>query len=529
MATVCSHKRSRRRAKSRSKQRDVLQKPRGVIHPRVQKVGPEHFGIVSVDCAKARSKWMLTDFYGTVHVPPIEVEHNQIAFQAAIAQIRDAMRKYAITDLIAAIERTGQYHRPVQRAFRSAGFDTRIVHPYTSKQYRQPSDPDNKTDDTDLAAIQRAAAGGFALVEAELNQSERELQLVVRHRRDLVQKCAALQCQIREHLDAALPGYAACFDDLWKSVVALPLIRHAGSADAISKLGRDGIAMYLREQRIRFQRPTIGRVLAWAARAALPEFAGTMHHAVAMALDMDRTHKVLEIQALERDLAGRLARTPYILLLSIPGVNVVSAADCAGEIGPMRCYLNSRAITGRAGLYPSRYQSDRVDHSDGPLVRRGNRAIRTVLMSVADNLITCNRYFRTKAAGWKADGCDPRLVHTRVAMRFARIAFQLVSGRQVFRHPCTQDHSYILQKFIAFQQERETPMKQVLSDLQAIIDQLPESARASEATVLAEELSNIRSKRRHGEQPIGEILPAVLARLGVSAVQSEVSGGATPT
>jgi hypothetical protein len=34
---------------------------------------------------------------------------------------------------------------------------------------------------------------------------------VVRQRRDLVRKCAALQCQIREHLDAALPGYAACF------------------------------------------------------------------------------------------------------------------------------------------------------------------------------------------------------------------------------------------------------------------------------------------------------------------------------
>jgi hypothetical protein len=64
--------------------------------------------------------------------------------------------------------------------------------------------------------------------------------------------------------------------------------------------------------------------------------------------------KSLEIQALERDLAARVARTPYILLLSLPGVNVVSAADCAGEFGPIRFYPNGRAITGRAGLYPSR-------------------------------------------------------------------------------------------------------------------------------------------------------------------------------
>jgi hypothetical protein len=44
-------------------------KPHGVIQPRVQRVGPEHFGIVSVDCAKARFKWMLCDFYGKVLIP----------------------------------------------------------------------------------------------------------------------------------------------------------------------------------------------------------------------------------------------------------------------------------------------------------------------------------------------------------------------------------------------------------------------------------------------------------------------------
>jgi hypothetical protein len=316
---------------------------------------------------------------------------------------------------------------------------------------------------------------------------------------------------------------------LWKSPIALPLIRHAGSIDAIRSLGHEGIATWLREQKIRFQQRIVDRVLAWAAQAAVPAIAAARHHAIAMMLDDDRIQKELEIQALERDLASRLARSPYVLLLSIPGVNVVSAADCAGEIGPMRWYLNSRAITGRAGLYPSRYQSDRVDHPDGPLVRRGNRAILTVLMNVADNLVVCNRYFRTKAAGWKMNGHDPRLIRTRVAMRFTRIAFHLVSGHQVFRHPCTQEHSYILQKYIAFHEEHETPMTQVLADLQAIIEQLPSNARADEATVLAEQLANIRSNRRRGEQPIGDILPAVLARLGVSTVQSEVSGGATPT
>src|SRR6185369_1938241 len=82
-------KRSRKKSKSRAAQ--FLQKPRGVIQPRVQKVGPEHFGIISVDCAKLRSKWMLADFYGKVLVPPTWVAHNRVELDAMLAQVRAAL------------------------------------------------------------------------------------------------------------------------------------------------------------------------------------------------------------------------------------------------------------------------------------------------------------------------------------------------------------------------------------------------------------------------------------------------------
>jgi hypothetical protein len=61
----------------------------------------------------------------------------------------------------------------------------------------------------------------------------------------------------------------------------------------------------------------------------------------------------------------RLARTPYVLLRSFPGINVVRASEFAREKGPISNYANSRTITGCAGLGPSRYQSDLVDHASG--------------------------------------------------------------------------------------------------------------------------------------------------------------------
>ncbi len=325
--------RSRKRASSRRP--EVLQKPRGVIHPRVQKVGPEHFGIVSVDCAKARAKWMLCDFYGKVLVAPTIVEHNRIGLTAATTQLRQEMAQHGLHDVIVAIERTGRYHHPTQRAFAAAGFEVRIVHPFATKQFRQASDPGNKTDDTDLVAIQRAAVNGFALIEPPRDDTWKELQLFIRYRRDLVFKTSALCAQIREHLEAALPGYAACFDKLWDIGCVFPLVRVFGSAEAMVQAGLPGLIEQLRQQRLRFQERTLKRILTWAEQAAPSDQAAALHRRLALNLEDDRLRKNQEIQGLEREIASRLVHTPYVLLLSFPGINVVSAADFAGEMGPI--------------------------------------------------------------------------------------------------------------------------------------------------------------------------------------------------
>jgi len=509
--------------KSRSRAAAYLQKPRGVIHPRVQKVGPEHFAIVCVDCAKARSKWMLTDFYGRVLVPPTEVAHNRVELAGAVAQVRAALTQHDLRDCLVAIERTGRYHHPVKNTFAQAGFDTRLVHPYATKQFRQPANPDYKTDDADMAAMQLAAVNGFALREATPAESWVQLQLCIRQRRDLVGKCSALACQIRHHLDAALPGYAACFDKLWDSNVAFRLVRDFGSATAIAEQGVTALCHYLNQQKVRFQERTLQTVVLWAKNAAAADVAGDLHRQIALAYEDDRQRKTQEILALERDIAHRLAQTPYVLLMSFPGVNVVSAADFAGEMGPIEHYANARAITGRAGLFPSRYQSDRVDRADGPLVRRANRSLRAVILGIADNLMLCNRHFRTLAVAWKIAGKDPRKSHVKVGMRFCRIAYHMVAGRQVFRHPSLRARGYILDKLLAFHLEHRTPYEQIMRDLHLATNQIPTKEHAAEAKPLADRLRITRAAGKPGPQPLNEILAIVLARLGVGMIPSKPS------
>ncbi len=519
MATTRARKRpsSRRPATS-------VGKPRGILHPRVQLVGPEHFGIVCFDCAKVRSKFLLADFYGRVLIPPTTVAHNRPDLDAAVAQVRQAFATHQLRDGLVAIERTGRYHRLVQRTFAAAGFETRIIHPFVTKQYRQPVDPGNKTDDTDLSAIHRATVTGCALLEASRDEAWTTLLLLIRHRRDLVRKGAALNCQIRDHLEAALPGFAACFNKLWDNPVAWHLLDHFATAERLRDAGVTTLCQSLRQAGIRFQHRTVQTVLDWAGQAAPGDVAADQHRRIALAYYRDRLQKTQEIHGLERDIAGRLVQTPYVLLLSFPGLNVVSAADFAGEMGPIEHYRNAKAITGRAGLRPSRYQSDSVDQANGPLVRNCNRSLRAAILGIADNLLVCNHHFGVLATQWAAQGKDPRHTRVKVALRFCRIAFQMVAGRQVFHHPSIQGRHYILDKLSAFHRDHDTSMPEVLRDLQAAVGQVPAREHAAEAAPLHEELRKIQDGHRRGPQPLGDILPIVLARLGVGAVQSDESG-----
>ena len=509
MVQVIRVRRKQRRSSSRQ---SVSPPPAGELNARVRQVGVERFAFVCVDPAKHRSRWMMADFLGQVLLPPATVEHSAGALQAAVASVRRRMQETDVQAVWVIVERTGQYHLPVQRAFAHAGFETRILHPFATKQYRQIADPGNKTDDTDLAAQHRAAVAGFGLIELPLDDDFRRLRLLARHRRDLVEKSSALCSQLREHLHLIMPGYALCFDDLWDSAIALPIARRTGTPQALLHMGGTKLTHSLQRDRLRFQKATLDRVLAWARQAPAPDPDAPLHQRIWTGLDDDRLAKRREIEALERDLAATLVRTPYVLLMAIPGINVVSAAELAGEMGPIAHYANPNAITGRAGLYPSRYQSDQVDLPNGPLVRCANRRLRAALLRIADNLVLNNRYFRAHADVQRQHAADERAIRVRAAKKFTRLAFAVLAGRQVLRHACCQPGDAILLKLSEFHRLHHTPAAQMLTDLQATVDQLPRQAYTREAQSLSAKLQTASSRRR-GPALLGELLPAVLAKL----------------
>jgi transposase len=519
-----THRENRKSKSKKARRRKSLQKPNGVISPRVQKVGGEHFAIVCIDPAKHRSEWMMADYFGNLLIEPQTVKHQAAFFKLAVEQVRQAQQEHDIQDTIVAVERTGNYYLFPKRAFASAGFETRVIHPFATKQYRTPADPGNKTDETDLYAQHRAAVAGFGLCELELKSPYRELQLRVRHRRNLVEKGAALACQIRDHLHLAMPGYANLFQRLFETQSALAIAQRCKSPAEVIELGSAGLRKHLREKKTVCRAPTFDKVITWATQAQHDNIQdGPLHHAIWTDLHALYEQFQRKIEALEQQLAGDIVQTPYVRLLAISGINVVSAAELAGEMGPISQYANANAITGRAGLYPSRHQSDQKDHDCGPMVRQANRRLRGVLMRIADNLACHCNYYRGQAEVDQSRGIDKRASRVKIANRFTRLALACVGGDQPMRHPCFRQPDSILEKLRCFYHKHNTPPDRLLVDLETTIEQLPYNTRNHEAAIVANVLQQQASRRR-GCVAIGELLPAVLARLGVQTTNTNESG-----
>jgi transposase len=521
LEAVMSKTRSQPRRRRRT---NFVQKPNGSLAPRVQAVGPERFGIVMVDVSKERIQTQICDFYGNEIVPFTVYEQSRPGCEACLRSIQQVQADSRVLDLVVAIERTGEYHRPFQRAAQRAHYDVRIVHPLATHHFRSIAHPGNKTDPTDLGGIHRATVNGFGLIERVLPPEYAQLQLLVRHRRDLVHKQTTLCCQIQEALHAIMPGYEQCFARLWDSTLALPIARATGSAEAIVRRGVPGLAELVEHGHWPRHQTTLQQIVQWAQAAPPAHAHSDILRGVLDDLDQDRLEKNRQIRQLERRMATHLADMPFVRLLVIPGINVVSAADLGGELGPISHYANANAITGRAGHFPARYQSDEVDRADGALIRAANRRLRATLMQIADNLVTCNHYFRAKASTWRSAGKDPRWIRVKVGKIFSRIAYAILAGAGPFQHPCLHGDNYVVRKLNVFHLAHQTPVVEVLAGLRAAIAQLPHAQYAHEARPWQQDYERRQASRRGGPTPLSEIILEVLARLGVGTVESTNEG-----
>ncbi len=190
------------------------------------------------------------------------------------------------------------------------------------------------------------------------------------------------------------------------------------------------------------------------------------------------------------------------------------ASDYGAELGPISNYATSKSIAGRAGLYPSRWQSGHTDHPDGPLVARRNRQLRAALMRLARNLDRSNQYFMGMAAAYarRHDDHDPKVV---IARAFSRLSYYVIAGERLFAHAAIQHGERILEKVLQFYLDRHAAAPRVTEALNQAVARLSGPALRAEHDALAAQQRALERPRRRTARvcQISEILPQVLWRI----------------
>jgi transposase len=449
--------------------------------------------VLVVDSSKKNAEVWLTDFYGEPlwdesRTFPITRGHlNEL-----VNLVKGNCREYGLKDLVVGIEQTGRYHRPVKRELERI-WDVKTIHPFVTKQLRQPASPGVKTDGADLEAMTRAIISGYGDNQQTLPLLYAEWQLVNRAMEDDVDRRRRLKQQCQERLNAFMPGYAALFKDLWKVPAALAIAELYGSAKRLTATDEEAVRKKLRSKGLRMMRRTINRLLAWAADAPSPDPGGALNRRIWSNDVRLIEHIGRDILRYERELASYLVQTPFVLLLGIPGINVVSASGYGSEAGPITHYTKPSHLNGRAGLFPSRYQSDETDCADGPMVGGRNARLRDAVMEIVTNLILHNDYFQGWSALRKQRGWPAKKIHVAVANRFNRIAFHMVAGRMVFDHPCIKKRHSVLKKVAVFSLAHGIKPETTMGLVAKAAGQLPDDAVEGELISLEEGLANLPS------------------------------------
>lgn len=499
------------RSKRSRSRHAVGQKPRGSFQERVTKVGPERFAIVSVDCGKAEAKTRVADFFGEILLAPFSFPISRPGLNLACTTIRQTLKKGRMADCVCVIESTGRYHQPVKTVLQQQSWDTRLVHPYTTSMIRRSANLGEKTDDVDLEAIHRAAMDGLAMRPEVIDSHTLQWRLLSRHRRDLVEKAATLKIQLKETIEAYLPGYTRQWtrEGYWESRIASIIATTFPSAEAILEASVTCLRQAAQAGQGLLRQPTIDRIRAWARQAGPADHGHQVYFRRAGSLWRDLEAKQREIGVLELDLADFLCHSPCVLLLAFPGISIVSASDYGAELGPITNYATSKSIAGRAGLYPSRYQSCDTDRANGPLVARRNRKLRAALMRIARNLNRSNDYFMAQAMAYRERQHD-RDAKVVIAVRFSRLSYYLIAGGRLPTHPAIQDGAKILQKLLSFYHERAADGARVTTALSQAIGHLSGPSLRAQQEVLA---AQGQPRRRRGVRRLAEILPEVLLRI----------------
>ncbi|ANU15236.1 IS110 family transposase [Planococcus halocryophilus] len=406
----------------------------------------EKICIVAIDAAKFVNAAMICNVYGDILVKPFEFNASSTGFHRLVKEIEEAKEGYAFEEVVVGIETTGHYYEDLVRLCEQKKFIVRIINAATTAKERETVLNYTKTDNVDLMAITQSLLHGRGQTSQEALPLLEQLKMLSRAHRALVNTHSQTINHIRLYMDHIFREFQGIVEEVDGEKVILKifstfdskssrfLMRHYPHPSDILKLGEAGLRQVSIEQNLKMRDQSIERLVRFARQSVSKPKMFLQAELLMLRLKLDELElKAAQAAQVKAEMEQVLLQTDGGILLSIPGVGVITASELTAEIGDFSLFTRPEQLIKMAGTNPIIRQSGGKKATSHRISKQGRADFRGAVYRAGKAMMGQNPTMKKKAEELKAKGKKIGQIYIALGNRLLRLAFAMMKKKQVYQ------------------------------------------------------------------------------------------------
>lgn len=348
--------------------------------------------IVGVDIAKNVHWARFTDYRGLPLGKALKVLNNKEGFENILTRIKGVGKQNDLSRVILGLEPTGHYWKPLAHYLTEHGIKVVLINPYHTKKAKELDDNSpTKNDKKDALTIARLLRDGRFSQLCLPQDVFAELRVLSNTRGSLMKRQNAIKNTIKAVLDEYFPELVTVFKYPLKGKACRQILKSCPFPSLILQLGTDKVLTQMKKA----VKKTIGQKRVEQLFQAAKESIGVTYGIQSARLKLTLLIQELELlekqlDQLETAMEQSLTKTGFKeIILSIPGVGIITAASFLGNTGDPLRFTHPRQISKLAG-YNLIEDSSGEHQSKTTISKRGRKHLRNVLYQMARTTVAVN-------------------------------------------------------------------------------------------------------------------------------------------
>jgi transposase len=390
--------------------------------------------VVPVDVGKSTAVALVADHYGQILAAPFEFDLTVSGAAKLLAAVDGVRQQVGALSVRVGVEAAGHYHRALAATLRSYGFDVVELNPYQVKLARvQLGSARVKTDARDCMAMVEVLVRGLGWPVHRQDGAMAEQVVWVAHRRRKMAAAQALGNQVHALADLAFPGLTGCFSTGLEAKSLRMLLGTLADPARVAAMSTEDLVGHARGCQVRMTRPKAAQVIAAAGEALCVPDAQRAAAAALLTVEITAYDALLrDLAACDQRLTQLLADTPAGVLLTIPGVGVLTASYYGAALGDATRFADAGAAYRYSGLTPTSYESAGRRAAKVKISKVGSVELRQAMIALGAAIALHHPEFAAYKRRLIDAGKKPMIAVVAVAHRTHRLAFAMIRSQQPY-------------------------------------------------------------------------------------------------